>query len=122
MVLTRWGGRLVRPATLLVASLVVNLAATTFLAYDGVDRVLGAVEYDEFDPSTYWFGVVFGWPAGVALVATLIAGARPAVLLSLGGVGAVLALLAVPLYGLGLLFVPSAALGLLAGLRADRSR
>ena len=100
----------------LLLALAVHLALATFLAFDGVDRLRGS-DADGFDPSGYPFVLLLGSPVLLALLGTLLPGRGPRrCAIVLGVVGLVVALLLVPLYGLGLVVLPGAAAGLWAAL------
>ncbi len=114
------GRALTRRRRRLLMALVVHLAAMTFLAADGVDRVGSSGPYEPFDPSAYLLGVLAGVPVLLALLGTLLPGRAPRLAaLCLGVLGVVVALLLVPLYGLGLLLLPGATLALWAGVPPD---
>lgn len=109
-----------RRRLLLVLALGAHLVVALFLAVDGVDRARGLGDGAPFDPSALLFVPVAGWSAVLALLATLLPGRWPRwFALVLGAVGLVLALVLVPIYGLGLLLLPGAALAFSAGVLDD---
>lgn len=107
---------------LLVTALVLDVAATAFLVLDGLDRLAGSAAAST-DSSKLWYGVIFGWPALLALLACALPGAGPRrACTALGIVGLVLAVLGAPLYGLGLFYLLQACLALAAGLVTGDAR
>ena len=104
---------------LLVIALVLNLVVTLWLEQDGVDRASGL--QPDPDPSKLWYGVVFGWPAALALLGCALPGRGPrATCLVLGVVGVVLAMLGLAVYGLGLFYLVPSGVALAAGTITDR--
>jgi hypothetical protein len=104
---------------LLVIALVLDLLVTLWLEQDGVDRASGL--QPDPDPSKLWYGVVFGWPAALALLGCALPGRGPRVTcLVLGVVGLVLALLGLAAYGLGLFYLVPAGVALAAGIITSR--
>ncbi|MDQ1600500.1 MAG: hypothetical protein QOD68_1974 [Actinomycetota bacterium] len=104
---------------LLLIALALDLLVTLWLEQDGVDRANGL--NPDPDPGKLWYGVVFGWPAVVALLLCALPGRGPRVAcLVLGVVGLVLALLGLAVYGLGLFYLVPAGVAFAAGVITSR--
>lgn len=105
---------------LLVIAFAVHLLMTGFLASDGVDRLRGVP--GPVDLSALLLAPLLGWPALLALLLTLLPGRGPRrAALVLGVVGVLIAVALLPLYGLGMLVLPGALVGLWAGLVEDET-